>query len=571
MILYFADRKMSILGSASTGLPEGLTVLEDLKSEDVETGATTFECKIPFRSETRELAESCAAVGNYIFRYDGDANEFYTIVESEVDAEAASVSIYAEDAGLDLINEVALQWPTSETASSDRGTHTLEWYITKLLSTGTYGGGDTGGGDTGFELGINEAEDDAAQQLTWDSESTVTERLLEIATAFGCEIAFRFEIDGMAVTHKYVDVFKKRGKDLGVQLRMGMDVQNIVTKTSIANLATALKVTGADNAAGVPVNLEGYTYDDGEYYVAPGSLLRSRTAHDKWSRYISLTEPETVNNGYGDVVKTFTYDTVDQTTLCQKAVEELKKVCEPEVNYEVELYRLPDGVKIGDRVTIVDDEGEQYLSARILKLETSVADNTRSATLGEYLIRDSGISARVEALASEFSTLAKKRPFYTWVAYADDDTGTGISPDPEGKSYMGIAANQTVPDVDTSDPSVFTWQRTEGVTGADGEDGEDAVLLRIDSSHGTVFKNTGVSTVLSVVIYMGSQRITTSQQMRAAFGAGAHLVWEWLRLDDERYVVIPADDSRLSDGGFSLTLGVNDVDTKVTFRCSLEI
>jgi hypothetical protein len=33
--------------------------------------------------------------------------------------------------------------------------------------------------------------------------------------------------------------------------------------------------------------------------------------------------------------------------------------------------------------------------------------------------------------------------------------------------------------------------------------------------------------------------------------------------------VISASDSRLSNGGFSLTLGSQDVDVKVTFRCTL--
>lgn len=568
MILYFADRKMDILALASTKLPKGFIITEDIKTEEIETGVTTFSCRIPYSADTRKQLEACTAAGNYIFRYDGDANEFYTIVETEVDTESGDVYLYAEDAGLDLINEVALQWPTDATAAADRGAHSLAWYFEKLLSSGTYAGGDTGGGDTGFVLGINEAEGDTAQTLTWSDEATVTERLLEIAGKFGCEIGFRFEIKGMAITRKYVDVFKTRGKDLGVQLRLGTDVDRIVTKTSIANLATALKVTGAENAAGVPVNLDGYTYDDGDFYVAAGSLLCSREAHDKWSRYINAEEPETVRSGTGDIVKTFSAETVSQQELCGQAIEELKKLREPEVNYEVELSHLPDSVKLGDRVTIVDDAGEQYLSARVLKLETSETEDTRTVTLGEYLIRDSGISAQVEALAAQFSILAKKRPFYTWIAYADDDSGTGISLDPAGKQYMGIAVNRTEEEADISDPSIFTWQRTEGEAGSSGE---DAVLLRIDSSRGTVFKNTGVSTVLSVVIYRGSQRITTSSQLARAFGNSAHLVWEWLRLDDDRYGTILSTDERLSDGGFVFTLSPADVDVKVTFRCNLVI
>jgi hypothetical protein len=42
-------------------------------------------------------------------------------------------------------------------------------------------------------------------------------------------------------------------------------------------------------------------------------------------------------------------------------------------------------------------------------------------------------------------------------------------------------------------------------------------------------------------------------------------------MDEDRYGVISADDSRLSDGGFVFTLGADDVDTKVTFRCNLII
>ncbi|MBR3240583.1 MAG: phage tail protein [Oscillospiraceae bacterium] len=94
-------------------------------------------------------------------------------------------------------------------------------------------------------------------------------------------------------------------------------------------------------------------------------------------------------------------------------------------------------------------------------------------------------------------------------------------------------------------------------------------VLRIDSSRGTVFKDNQVSTVLSVSIHYGKQIIENITTLRATFGASARLQWEWLRMDEDRYGIISADDSRLSDGGFRLTLGPADVDVKVTFRCTL--
>lgn len=98
---------------------------------------------------------------------------------------------------------------------------------------------------------------------------------------------------------------------------------------------------------------------------------------------------------------------------------------------------------------------------------------------------------------------------------------------------------------------------------------EISTLLRLESSRGTVFKNDQVSTVLSVVIYHGKQRITDAETMHSVFGAGAYLQWKWQRLGDEDYGIISASDSRFGNEGFTFTLSPDDVDTKITFMCEL--
>lgn len=103
------------------------------------------------------------------------------------------------------------------------------------------------------------------------------------------------------------------------------------------------------------------------------------------------------------------------------------------------------------------------------------------------------------------------------------------------------------------------------------KDGEDATLLRIESSRGTVFKNDSISTVLSAVIYHGKTRITDVDALRATFGSGAYLQWRWQRLDESEFGVISAADSCIGAGGFTFTLSPDDVDTKVTFMCELII
>lgn len=106
-------------------------------------------------------------------------------------------------------------------------------------------------------------------------------------------------------------------------------------------------------------------------------------------------------------------------------------------------------------------------------------------------------------------------------------------------------------------------------SGKDGRDGQDAVTLRIDSSRGTVFKNSDVSTVLNVVIFKGGKTITDAAAMRAEFGSNAYLEWHWQRMGEKTFGTILATDSRISDEGFSLSLTPNDVDTKVVFKCQL--
>lgn len=107
------------------------------------------------------------------------------------------------------------------------------------------------------------------------------------------------------------------------------------------------------------------------------------------------------------------------------------------------------------------------------------------------------------------------------------------------------------------------------MTGNSGTNGEDAVTLRIESSRGTVFKNDQVVTMLSVVIYSGSKRITNSKELENIFGSKAYLQWEWQRLDEDSFGIISSGDPRFGDKGFTFKLSPDDVDTKVTFMCKL--
>lgn len=449
MILYFADRHMNVLGQASTELPKGLYISDDLKTEEVEAGVATLEFTLNYTASTRNDAKQYGSVGNYILRKNGDEQEFYTIITSEENIFKQEVEIYAEDAGMDLLNETVGEYKADKA-------YPASYYVEKFSD------------DSGFEIGINEVSN-LNRKLSWEGETTASERILSVATQFDAEVSYSFEIDRLRIRHKYINLHKKRGTDSGRELRINREINNIIVKSSVEDLATALSVTGGyPEESETPITLKGYKYDDGDIYLS-GSTLYSRSAVAKWSRYLSEK-----GNGTGHIVQSYSYDTTSQSELCNRAVSKLKKIYDAAVSYEVELAYLPDGIRIGDTVNVVDDAGELYLSARIMKLESSAANDEYTATLGDYKAKSSGISDKMVELAAQFEKLAQNRTFYTWVVFGDSETGSGISLNSSGKKYMGIAYNQTTKQPALTDPGIYSWVKVagdQGIAGAPGKDG----------------------------------------------------------------------------------------------------
>ena len=366
MILYFADREMNILGMASTGGTKGLLISDDELTEDVETASETLQFDLHYTSDNAASVIPMAQVGHYVLR-SGTTQGFYTITTTENNSSERYIEVYCESAGLDLLNEEASAFAATEA-------HPIAWYIDKYIY------------DTGFERGINE-DPSSMRTLTWDGSDTAAKRLQSVATEFGDEIYYSFDIRGLDVAHKYINVRKQRGRNIGKTIVGGRDFDNLTIKMSIEDLATALIVSGgtpdsSDGSTSSPITLSGMKYDDKDIYV-DGTMLKSRTALSEWSRYISRDES---GSDVGHIVKLWSYDTTSQTELLNRAISHLKKVRNPEVNYELELTHLDDDVQIGDTLRISDKLTDTYATARVLKIVTSEASRTRKATLGSFLM-----------------------------------------------------------------------------------------------------------------------------------------------------------------------------------------
>lgn len=64
------------------------------------------------------------------------------------------------------------------------------------------------------------------------------------------------------------------------------------------------------------------------------------------------------------------------------------------------------------------------------------------------------------------------RTYYTWIRYADDAQGNGISDDPTGKTYIGFAYNKETP-LESNNPEDYKWSDIKGTDGVPGEPGAD--------------------------------------------------------------------------------------------------
>lgn len=586
MILYFADRGFNIIGIAGDKIKRGYNLENDTMEIDVESGVATLSFDIFYNDTSRSFVEKLTSAGNYILYHSDGINEdkTYTIIDTEQNTENRSINIYAEDVGLDLINDISMIF-NAETADFDTATdhaeegnaankgyidtsgvyhadnnyratnymglgntppeaylfsvsksvtgsrrYSVAFYNSSkafIANSGTYFYATdsnqtsrvvvplnakyvrisfhvdydsvffvpssvksytiaeyaaTAITNSGFEIGLNEFGN-TKLAIEFGEVQTASERIKDIATTFGAEIRYSYTFSGLRVTHKYVNFHKRIGAYNDVELRMGREVKNIRVKRSVAELATAilaLGITSDDEGNEVYVTLDGYSGDIESGYYIDGNKLCSSKAYSKWSRYLSAS-----NQRSGHIVKKFEYECSIQKALYENALTDLKAIEDASVEYEVELYSLPNSVNLGDTVNIVDDVGEIYISARVLSIKRSEINDTIEVTLGEFKAKSSGLVDEWALFKQRFANwTSANAPKYIWVAYADDNQGTGISLVPTGKTWMGLADNQKTEIVDLSDPSIFNWIQ---LTAKDGKDGKD----------GTGIKSTTVSYAVS--------------------------------------------------------------------------
>ena len=442
MILYFADHMYTVLGLASTNLPktDSLHILSDSRTEEVGTGFDTYGYVIWYDPKNRASAEKILSCGNYIFRKSA-MDENYTaavIIESETNPSESTITINAEDIGLDLLNGLAPAYIPSAAKS-------IKHYVEYFLE------------GTGYEIGLNEFSEDYILALAWDSDSTITERLLDVAAYFGAEIYCTFDIDNFWIRRRKVNIVRERGKDIGVELREGIHLSNMVVHRDMSNVATALNPIGASPEGSVGI--------------------ASRTDYATGRQYYTWVKFADTKNGINMTdsgsSSLFIGMAIDQEKMEESSLPNAYKW--RRINYEDTVVTWKSSSTGFQMIT--DSDTPEYVWIKFAKKEdgTGMSDNSdgmsyigiatgkdtadKSSDPSEYDwfdMREESSSRRFILVDSNNASSVRDCEGYTWVKYANNESGSGITDNGAGKPYLGVSVHRTESSKSSS-PSDYVW------------------------------------------------------------------------------------------------------------------
>ena len=108
-------------------------------------------------------------------------------------------------------------------------------------------------------------------------------------------------------------------------------------------------------------------------------------------------------------------------------------------------------------------------TSTVVWMSQKVAESSSSGSWGTP-IRIKGIKGDTGPQGVPGTPGKDGKVYYTWIKYADDVNGAGISNDPTGKTFIGLAYNKETA-TESNAASDYTWSRFRGFDGQDGTDG----------------------------------------------------------------------------------------------------
>jgi len=247
---------------------------------------------------------------------------------------------------------------------------------------------------TRFEVGI---VDDLGVSSTNFYHIFAKEAVNKVAETWNCEIRVRIVVVGNEVTHRYIDLLKRRGAYRGKRYEYSKDLLSITKTVHNDDPVTALYGYGKGEQIG-----DGYgrriDFKNVEWSKANGDPL------DKPLGQTYISDPNVLQqwgrpNGNGSKTHVFDKvdydDTEDENQLIIDTYEEYLKRSKLQISYEGKVINLREtegseheGVELGDDVGVIDKEYRPAIRvfARVLRYKEDLLDATNDdVTLANFI------------------------------------------------------------------------------------------------------------------------------------------------------------------------------------------
>ena len=317
------------------------------------------------------------------------------------------------------------------------------------------------------------------------------------------------------------------------------------------------KILGATGAVGT--GIDSVTK---EFYLSDSKTTQSggswQTKMPEWSygKYLWAREKIVYKNPTSTV---YTTPSCDSSWEAANIVD--KKVTTLQTDFKVEQGKISSLIK----ETTIDNGDGTTTSLKDAYNQTVQTVEGNKTTIANIKTSVDDVTGKVTKMESSITEIKETADGITTTVTANKDKWDQASSDASNALNNSTQAKKDAENALNKAQDVINKVES-------GElDGQDAIMLYIDSSNGTTFKNSSVATIFTVTIYVGGTIIDNSTKLKQMYGDGAYLQWLIKRHGEEEFTNIPLDDSRLNDNGFIFTLSAKDVKFKAVFNCELNI
>lgn len=396
-----------------------------------------------------------------------------------------------------------------------------------------------------LELGINEVADKRIK-LEWTGTDTILARLFSIANSFDAELEFTVELNqDYSLKRQVLNVYKKGNlgsNQAASPIRVGHGLKVINYSDNLKELRTAVRATGKDGLTIDGLDKKVYDDDGNLLFYSSGMTVYAPQSRDKYPSVGKKSNDNWIIKELGETE----HSTKEE--LWSYMLGELKKICVPEITYDIE--GAIDG-DVGDTRILIDDvhyDPPLYVQGRISELtEDLITRKVTKSTLTNFERKYSQVASE---LLKQVEQLANDAMPY--VIRLNTDNGFTFKNN-DGRSTVNARAEKSGKEIEVDwrwiiGDKIISTQNSVTINAADINNKVVVTVLAIvkdktvasesitfvnlseqpevfiKTSNGNMFKNGNINTKLTATVWRGGKEIDKD---------GSMYTYIWTKTDDD--------------------------------------